>query len=86
MGLLARVRVDRGAAPGLGPGEIAGVVEMAVGDEDRLDGVGRKAEPRQPAADLPWLADQPGVEQHGVARVVHQQVADAHDAADRVDA
>ena len=40
----------------------------------------------EPPADQPRLADEAGVEQHGVALRVHQQVADAHDAADGVDA
>jgi hypothetical protein len=86
MRLLERMRVDRRAAPGLGPGKVTGVVEMAVGEEDRLDGIRGEPEPCHAPANQPWLTDETGVEQYGMALRVHQQVADAHDAADRVDA
>ena len=44
-----------------------------------------EAEVREPPPDQPRFADETGVEQHG-AVVAHQQMADAHDAADGINA
>ena len=62
------------------------VIEMPVREQDRLHVAGAETELVQPPADLPRLADEPRVEQHRVPCIVHQQMAHAHDAADRVDA
>jgi hypothetical protein len=84
--LLERMCVDRRAGEISGPDKIAGMVEMAMGEQDRLDGTRLQPEPGEAPADQPRLTDEPGVEQHGVALRLHQKVADAHHAADGVDA
>ncbi len=57
------------------------MVEMAVGDEDRLDVAPVETEASQLPADFKGLADQAGVEQHGFAALVDEKMAHAHHAA-----
>jgi len=61
------------------------VIDVAVREQDRLHVMRLEAEVREPPPDQPRFADETGVEQHG-AVVAHQQMADAHDAADGINA
>jgi len=65
MRLFERMTVDRGAGPCLGPREIAGVIDVAVREQDRLHVMRLEAEVCEPPPDQPRFADETGVEQHG---------------------
>ena len=61
------------------PSEIARVVEMSVGQQNRLHRARIDSESAQQPAHLQRFADQPRVEKHRPALLVHEQVAHAHD-------
>lgn len=72
------------ASPLLQPREISSVIEMAMREEDRFDGIWFQAEPLHESLDEERFANHPGINHH--ARIaVFEQVATAHDATDGVE-
>ena len=67
MTLFGGMREDRRARKLLEPGEIAGVIEVAVGEENRLDILPAQADLAQHVLQPGDFADESGIEQHGLA-------------------
>src|ERR1700674_837762 len=86
--LLLGVREHFRAAPPPDRPQVAGVVEMAMGEQDGRERSRLEAESPHAAAQQRQLAVETGVDQAGraAAVLVHQQVTDAHYPAQRVDA
>lgn len=82
--LLGLVGKDRCAGPFLQPREIADVIDMPMGEQNRLHALGRNSKALEKTPDLTSLTDEAGVEEYGAPVFIHQNVADTHDAMNRV--
>jgi len=81
--LFVGVGVDFCAGPVFEPREVAGVVEMAVGEQDGFEGLRGEIQAVEQAADEKGFADQAGVDHRALVAIVQEEAA-AHEAADGI--
>ena len=79
------MRINFRASPSLEPCEIAGVVEMAVREENRFHGSRSKVKLAHESPNEDWFAEQSRVQHHAFV-AGHQQMAASHDAANGMEA
>lgn len=83
--LLGRMAENARAGPVLEPGEVAGMVQVPVREQNRLQGLRRESDPAQLPPNERHLTEQPRVNHDRAVRVVEQEAA-THEAADGLEA